>query len=137
MFRRRQQRRLWAIRMLFVWLFGIGAGFANACLSTAPVAQVGVHAAHVAEVEATGHGGHADPLGSQVSSNCQDFCDQAHLSIPRLKAVLGDVQTPGLTPQVVATVLPTPVFEPVQWRVPRRDGVRAPRIPISFLRLAL
>lgn len=123
--------------MLFVWVFGIGMGVANACLSTPPTEHAGVHPAHASEVAATHHDGAEDTRGSPVNPHCQDFCDRASVSIPKLKAALDDVQAHVLIPQVVATALPVPVFEPVQLRVPRRDGVRAPPIPIAFLRLAL
>ena len=33
MFRRPQQLRRWALRVVLVWLFGIGLGVANACLA--------------------------------------------------------------------------------------------------------
>jgi hypothetical protein len=123
--------------MLFVWVFGIGAGFANACLSTLPTEHTGAHPAHASEVAATHHDGAEDPHASPVNPNCQDFCDRTSVSIPTLKAALDDVQAHALIPQVVATALPVLIFEPVQLRVPRRDGVRAPPIRIAFLRLAL
>lgn len=137
MFLYRRQLRLWAARMLFVWVFGIGMGVANACLSTLPTEHAGVHAAHASEVAGTHDDGAEGPHGSPVNPHCQDFCDRASVSIPTPKAALDDVQAHSLIPQVVATALPVPVFETVQLRVPRRDGVRAPPIPIAFLRLAL
>jgi hypothetical protein len=137
MFFHRRQLRLWAARMLFAWVFGIGAGVANACLSTLPTEHAGVPSVHASEIAVTHHDGAEDPHGSPVSPNCQDFCGTASVSIPTLKAALDDVQAHALIPQVVATALPVPVFEPVQSRLPRRDGVRAPLIRIAFLRLAL
>jgi hypothetical protein len=137
MFLYRRQLRLWAARMLFVWVFGIGAGFANACVSTLPTEHAGAHSAHASEVATTHHDGAEDPHAPPVNPNCQDFCDRASVSIPTLKTALDDVQAHALIPQMVATALPVRVFEPVQLRVPRRDGVRATPIPIAFLRLAL
>ncbi|HWR86929.1 MAG TPA: hypothetical protein VN277_00740 [Acidiferrobacterales bacterium] len=137
MFFHRRQLRLWAARMLFVWVFGIGAGFANACLSTLPTRHADVHSAHGSEIPVTHHDGAEDTHGSPGSPNCQDFCDRASVSIPTQKAALDDAQAHALIPQVVATAVPVPVFEPVQLRVPRRDGVRAPPILMAFLRLAL
>lgn len=137
MFLYRRQLRLWAARMLFVCVFGIGAGFASACLPTLPTEHAGAHPAHASEVAATHRDGAEDQLASPANPNCQDFCDRASVSIPTLKAALDDVQAHALIPRVVATALPVPVFEPVQLRVPRRDGVRAPPIPTAFLRLAL
>lgn len=137
MFHQRQQLRLWAARMLFVWVFGLGAGFANACLSTLPTEHARTHSAHASEFAAAHHDEAEEPQGSPANPNCQDFCDRASVSIPTLKAALDDVQAHALTRQVTATALPVPIFEPVQLRVPRRDGVRAPPIHIAFLRLAL
>lgn len=118
-----------------MWVFGIGAGVANACLSTVPTEHHVVHPAVASEV--THHDGAEDPCGSPVNPNCQDFCGMASVSIPRLKPALDDVQAHALMPRVAATASPVPVFEPVQLRLPRRDGVRAPPIPIALLRLAL
>ncbi len=123
--------------MLFVWVFGIGAGLANACLTTLPTEQAGGHPPHASEVAASHHDEADEAPGSAANPNCQVFCDRASLSIPTLKAALDDVQAHALVSQVVTTTLPVPVFEPVQLWVPRRDGVRAPPIPIAFLRLAL
>lgn len=123
--------------MLFVWVFGIGAGFANACLSTLPTEHANLHPAHAAEVAGAHHDGDDDPHGSPVNPNCQVFCDEASVSIPTLKAALDGVQAHALIHQMIVTTLQVPVFGPVQLRVPRWAGVRAPPIPIAFLRLAL
>lgn len=156
MFRHRQQLRQWAARVLLLWLFGIAAGVANACITTeraTPVAAAASRLAAVADAhhDLTGHdhvgtSGAALPsqgsdapshFGNLSKANCQDFCDKATVSIPPLKSALDDVQSHAVIAMTAMTVVPMPAFAPVQLRVPRRDGVLAPPIPIAFLRLAL
>jgi len=153
MFRHRQQLRRWAARVLLLWLFGMGAGVANACIISAPgaaaaiqiVAVVDTHhdvVAHDHEHAASAglpSQGTDSPahLGNLFKANCQDFCDKATVSIPPLKSALDDIQSHPVIATTAMTVLPMPAFAPVQLRVPRRDGVQAPPISIAFLRLAL
>ena len=156
MFRHRQQPRRWAARVLLLWLFGIGAGIANACITTGQVAPVAATGGHlVAEVDAHHNAvthDHAQAEGSGLpphradapahhgslsKANCQDFCDKARVSIPPLKSALDDIQSHAVIAMTAVTVLPMPAFAPVQLWVPRRDGVQAPPISIAFLRLAL
>lgn len=156
MFRHRRQLRQWAARVLLLWLFGMGAGVANACLTTGQTAAVAAMAGHIVSAVEIHHDaaprGHAqadgavlpshtaDGQGNQgdpAKSNCQDFCDKATVSIPPLKSALDDVQSHAAIVMTAMTVLPMPAFAPVKLRVPRRDGVLAPPIPIAFLRLAL
>lgn len=156
MFRHRQELRQWAARVLVLWLFGIGAGIANACITTGQVAPVAAVASHrVAVVEAhhdvVTHG-HAQAdgaglpsqtddapthLGNLSKANCQDFCNKAAVSIPPLKSALDDIQAHAAIAATAVTVLPMPAFASVQRWVPRRDGVQAPPILFAFLRLAL
>ena len=121
MFLYRRQLRLWAARVLLMWLFGLGMSVAT----------------HDTGAAAPHHDGAEKSLGSPANPSCQVFCDGAGVSIPTQKAALDDLQAYALVPQVVATALPVPVLEPVQLWVPRRDGVRDLPIPIAFLRLAL
>lgn len=156
MFRHRQQLRQWAARVLLLWLFGIAAGVANACITTeqaTPVAAAASHLAAAAEAhnDAVPHdhaqadrlalpSHHADDsthIANLSKANCQDFCDKATVSIPPVKSALDDVQSHPVIAVAAMTVVPMPAFAPVQLRVPRRDGVQAPPIPIAFLRLAL
>jgi len=156
MFRHRQQLRRWAACMLLLWLFGVGAGIANACLAP-NLAQLGGSIAAHASDEGNPHDGapafgiaqhhasiQAQPdestqgqKGAAAKGNCTDFCDKASISIPSLKSALDDVQGHALPLAVVAFVLPGPAFVPMQLWLPRRDGVWAPPIPITFLRLTL
>ena len=153
MFRHRQQLRRWAARVLLLWLFGIGAGVANACIATAPAAAEASHIvavvdaqhdvvphdhAHASSTSLLSKGIDAPThLGNLSKANCQDFCDKATVSIPPLKSALDDVQSHAVFVMATMIVVPMPAFAPVQLRVPRRDGVQAPPISIAFLRLAL
>ena len=125
--------------MLLAWAFAMGAGVANACLSTAAMEHAGLSTADASEASASHHGGSERPHGATDKANCLDFCDKANVSIPTLKPAPDDVQTHPVICLVGATALPVPVLEPASASVPRRDGVRAPPIPIpiAFLRLAL
>ncbi|MFZ1607023.1 MAG: hypothetical protein WAT63_07090 [Rhodoferax sp.] len=139
MFRHRQQLRLWAARVLLVWVFAMGAGVANACLSMVVTEPARLPTAHGSQAADSHHGGGEAPHGATDAANCVDFCDKASVSIPTQKPASDDVQAHPLICVVAATALPAPVLEPATASVPRRDGVRAPPIPISiaFLRLAL
>jgi hypothetical protein len=156
MFRYRLQLRRWAAQVLLLWLFGVVAGIANACL----VPNLAQHGGHVAAPSSDGfvlhdgtehpgighhHGsgpvqaheiGHGEPSHA-AKSNCADFCDKASVSIPQLKSASDDVQSHAPPLPAALTVLPVSALLSIQQWVPRRDGVRAPLIHIAFLRLAL
>jgi len=145
MFRHRLQRRCWAALVLALWLFGVGVGVAHACLAPGALQPVGPVAAHLSvgdlphagpDQAAADGDAHCQP-GQAAHSNCQDFCDKARVSVPTLKSALDAAQGHALSLLAVAVVLPVSAHEPVPWLAPRRDGVRAPPIPIAFLRLAL
>lgn len=156
MFRRRQSLRRWAALLLLLWLFGVGAGVANACLAPSLVQPGGGAAGHGLTADAAaqalsspaGHdhagAGHASehesgdhgPV-SPAKANCQDFCDKSTVSVTPLKSAVGEVDAHALPPQLAATVLQVPAVRAALPWVPRRDGVLAPPIPIAFLRLAL
>jgi hypothetical protein len=156
MFRHRHQVRRWAARVLLLWLFGLGAGIAHACLTPSPTAVAAVAVAVADEALAPHHHAAADPAshhrhlapsaqdgladhhGTIAKTNCQDFCSKATVSIPSLKSALDDVHAHALMATVfTTTALPLPAFAAMPLWVPRRDGVKAPPIPIAFLRLAL
>lgn len=144
MFSHRRQLRLWAARVLLLWLFGLGLGVAHACKTPGTGAPGAHHGAapneHAAAAEAGLHR-HGDDAamhqGSVAKTNCQDFCEKAAVSMPPLKSATGDLQSPAVIPLAAMTALPLPDFAPVQPWVPRRDGAQPPPIPIAFLRLAL
>jgi hypothetical protein len=156
MFFHRRQLRRWAARVLLVWLFGVAAGVANACLAPAwddhgAQASVGMQAmdsghedaaipqGHDAHDGATSeHSGSADHGGIPGKANCQDFCQKSTVSIPPVKSALDQFDAHALAPLAIATVVPVPAFQPEQSWLPRRDGGLAPPpITIAFLRLAL
>ena len=163
MFQHRQQRRRWAALVLLLWLFGVGAGVANACLAPNEAASSGhgfglsaAESAHWRGVDDSGaawpdgvaqaghqdghagaHAGGQAQQGQAAKSNCQDFCEKASVSIAPLKSAIDDVQGHALSQVAIVVVRPVPAFAPVQRWVPRRDGVRAPPITIAFLRLVL
>lgn len=156
MFRHRRQLRQWAAGVLLLWLFGVGVGVANACLTTGQTAPVAGMAGHLVAVVQAHHDlashDHASAesavlpshtpdgqrhQGNLAKSNCKDFCDKATVSIPPLKSALDDVQSHAVITTAAVTILPMPAFAPMQLWVSRRDGVLAPPIPIAFLRLAL
>jgi hypothetical protein len=144
MFRHRLQLRRWAARMLLLWLFGVGAAVANGCLASGPAgpadpaAEAAAHAHHHHGAQPAHSADEAlDHHGGAAKTNCQDFCDKAHVSIPPLKSALDEVQVHALMLTTVAIVLPAPALAPVLAWVPRRDGVRLPPMPIAFGRLAL
>lgn len=157
MFRHRRQLRRWAALALLLWLFGVGTGIANACLTAGPAAAgdafagrfvplAGSHHEAASHDDARADGAVFASHGAEgqmhhrgpATKNCQDFCDKAAVSIPPLKSSLDDIQFHAVIATGVATVLPVPAFAPARsWVLPRRDGVLAPPISIAFLRLAL
>lgn len=157
MFFHRRQLRRWAARVLLVWLFGVAAGVANACLAPAfddhgAQATVGMQAMDgdhdealmLASLDAHGamvadHSGSADHGGMPGKANCQDFCQKSTVSIPPVKSALDQHDAHALAPMAFASVVPVPAFQPELPWLPRRDGGLAapPPITIAFLRLAL
>ena len=143
MFRHRQQLRRWAARVLLLWLFGVGASVAHACLTPSllqfgqPSAAASALAHHQISSPEQAHEGCHGHEGPKLKSNCADFCDKASVSIPPLKSALDDVQGHALQFPAVALAHPAAAHVPVQLQVPRRDGAWAPPILIAFLRLAL
>ncbi len=154
MFRHRRHLHRWAARMLFLWVFGIGAGFANACLASKPANSGDVGAVHLAAAHATDDhaavSSEVDPASHEEmlqagathdegpgNANCQDFCDKSAISIPPLKSALDLELAVALLPPLAAAHYLVAACEPVQWWPPCRDGVGAPPITIALLRLAL
>ena len=129
--------------MLFVWLFAIAAGWANACLVQARPASHGhegapgssgrlallVSAAGDATVHPGDHGAAADA--------CLSFCDSEQGAIPKLKLpVLEDPDVEHAAPAWMA----------LAWSVERRPARAGrpaaqpppdPPVAIRFLRLTL
>ncbi len=156
MFRHRQQLRLCAALVLLLWLFGFGAGVANACMGSTRLLPGRVPAAHADGVAvahhavmagATGYrhdadpviqpGGSRDPAGAAAMANCLDFCEKASLAIPPLKTALDDLQGHALHSSALAAAHPAPVLPLYRPQPHRRDDVWAPSVAIAFLRLTL
>lgn len=146
MFSRRRPLRRWATGLVLLWLFGIGASFANACLAatragtvaatpaavTAAVGDTSACPHHLqAPVAATGD---APATGK---TNCQDFCEKSTISIPPLQLSIDHADAGATAPPPAPMLFELPAAARVSPEVPRRDGGRAPPIPIAFLRLAL
>lgn len=162
MFRHRQPLRRWAAFVLLLWLFGVGAGVANACLLPSAFGWPGPGAASSAQGQTVMHRVHtsadAAPHGSAhalheaghdigrdighdqptAKSNCQDFCEKSSVSIAPLKSALDDAQGHALSQVATVFARPVPALASDQGWVPGRHGVRAPPpTPIAFLRLTL
>jgi len=130
MFRHRQTLRRWAAQVLLLWLFGLVSGVVHACVLPVPE--------HCHEVDAAAlDEGTAVPLGVVAKSNCADFCDKAHLSIPISKAALDDALAHALPPPAVRPMVPGPAYAPDRPWLPHREAAHPPPVAIAFLRLTL
>ena len=153
MFRHRRQLHRCAVWVLLLWWFGIGAGFANACLA-ANMAHLSVPAAvQVVALQASDEptaaraaqpGSQAQPHHSgmghhevALKTNCQDFCDKSAFSMPPLKLALDHAAADAPLASTVAGACPVAGLAPISLWLPRRHAGRAPPIRIAFLRLAL
>jgi hypothetical protein len=156
MFRHRKDVHRWAVRVLLLWLFGVGAGVANACLAPRLGEPGGHPSGQAAHAKASHRDAHASAIahrhashqvhhevgtqeqqGSSGKSNCEDFCDKASASIPTLRSALDDAQVHAVPIPAAPVVVAISPFAPVQPWAPHRDRSRAPLIAIAFLRLTL
>ena len=154
MFHHRRHLRRWAARMLVVWLFGIAAGVANACVSagsqTRPAAWVDASMpAHAGEaIAATANGsqgalnaasGHGDARhdGAPVNANCQDFCGKTSISVPSAsKSPFDAACVPCVPPPRNDVVAVTAWAQPIA-RLADPSRRAGPSITIAYLHLAL
>lgn len=120
--------------MLLVWLFGVVAGVANACvLGSAPEHAPGAAAAQVEHSLSLSQHGGQDQGGE---ANCQEFCDLASTALPSQPAQLDQVAAAAISLGFTAVALPlAPPLRLQPVRPPPRND--APPIPIAFLRLTL
>lgn len=153
MFRSHRQLRRWALRVLCVWLFGLGLGVANACLAAQQFSGggdtfQGVVEAQAADIEVAPagceHHSVAAPDQSQhgqddssPKSNCESFCERAGVTIPPQKSALDNYQFHVLPPPMAALTVPASIDVSADVQAPRREGAWPLPIPIAFLRLAL
>jgi hypothetical protein len=140
--------------MLVIWLFGIAAGVANACIAAGPQAHasasvdasvpaqpgeamsIAASGHHAAPGAASGHGDASDD-GAAVNANCQDFCDRSSISVPTVLKSPFDAACSPCAPPPRGDVLALMEWVPpvVSLAQPlRRAG---PSITIAYLRLAL
>lgn len=128
MFRHRRHLHRWACRLVVLWLFGIAAGVAHACM-VADLARTDVQQLAAAA-------GPAD-AASDCTANCQNFCVKSSVSIPTVKTAGDDAGGHGLPPPAVLAGLPMPDAPAAQRWTLGLEGGHAPPITIAFLRLAL
>ena len=128
MFRHRRHLHRWACRLVVLWLFGIAAGVAHACM-VADLARTDVQQLAAAA-------GPAD-AASDCTANCQTFCVKSSVSIPTVKTAGDDAGGHGLPPPAVLAGLPMPDAPAAQRWTLGLEGGHAPPITIAFLRLAL
>lgn len=138
MFFDRRQLRRWAARVLLAWLFGVGAGVANACLVASDEVEAGPTTAASAHEHTGEHAGpQHDDEGSPGKGNCVDFCEKSSVAVSGSK--LPDRASMGVLPvPVCASSLP--VVAPGAEHAAVAEVARrwhGPPIPIAFLRLAL
>lgn len=136
MFSNRRRLRQMATRMLFVWLFSLAMGVANACAlgestqhqsTSDTVAQMGP--LHHDEDEDLDHG----------QANCLDFCEKSSVGAPKLQTADDSLTSPGFA------VLATSAFAAPASREPLRgwSPVESPHLHgrpplrIAYQRLAL
>jgi hypothetical protein len=133
MFRHRSQLRRWAAQVLLLWLFGIGAGLANACFAAGAAEPQG----HCESTQAAQGVQHSEHESAPAKTNCQDFCEKSTISIPPLKLALDHADAGAVPFPTVAVLFIAAASEAAEHWVPRPDGGLAPPITIAFLRLAL
>lgn len=139
-------RRNTTFVVLFVWLFALASGVANACLIQAD--DLHGHGSLVAHSSAVEKGYaisavHGDVLpdhdsGLEASkSQCLKVCDDGSQSLPK-QQVSSDLTHPVLAPLIdVAWTTAMPVFSTRDLAVFQRLPYPSPPIRIRFSRLAL
>lgn len=85
MFSDRRLLRRCAAQLLFVWLFGLAMGVANACALGEPVHHRSVAAVTAPDDAAQKHH-HGDEQGDAAKVNCLDFCEKSSIGAPQVKA---------------------------------------------------
>lgn len=141
-------RRNTACVMLFVWLFALASGVANACLLKPP--GVHDHGSPLLHLSTTGTtldmaGKHAEVLTHEdgdsdtglIKESCRKACDEGSQAL-LTHASSFDVPDPGLAPFVVAAWAAEVHVAPALGRAHDfRLPERAPPLRVLFSRLAL
>lgn len=138
MFTDRRRLRRWAAQVLFVWLFGLVMGVANAC-------ALGEPAHHHSEVATTAAADsvqkhrHGNEQGDFAELNCLDFCEKSSIGAPQLKVADDSLVVLGFALPVSSdwAVLgwTEPAIDQLLVDSPLMPGEPPPRI--AFRRLAL
>lgn len=138
MFSDRRRLRRWAAQLLFVWLFGLAMGVANACALGEPVHHRSVAAVTAPDDAAQKHH-HGDEQGDAAKVNCLDFCEKSSVGAPQLKAVGDALGVLGFALPAPRTFSVAPCAEHTVGQLlvdsPHLRGGPPPRI--AFQRLAL
>lgn len=130
--RHRNHLRRWASRMLLVWLFGVFAGVANACVLGGALD----HDAGPAVVQHSSSQGQQGDGGTADEKNCLQFCDQSSSAVPSQVKTLDQVVMSAIPVGFATMALPVvPALRLPRNAAPPRNS--APAIPIAFLRLTL
>jgi len=129
---RRRLRRC-AAWVLLLWLFGVGASVAHACLVSAAWDGEGTVAAHATPLDRHDDD---DYHGGPGKANCKDFCQKSSALTPTSKSVF-DIPDPGAEPIPPSfALLPAAQEAGASWHaLPDRQGT--PPVHIAFLRLTL
>lgn len=127
--------------MLLLWVFGVAAGWVNACLpqhGSAPAGHMALHDPGAdAESAATTSGADASHDAGTAEQNCQRLCDASATAIPKVKVLSLD-DAPAAMPAAVGlgwTPRDAAVGEPAR-RPDPPPPAQAP-VAIRFLRLTL
>ena len=135
-FRTRTLRSI-AFAVLWVWLFSVAAGVANACMLEAPASRAGALKVAVLQPDhphaAAGHSEHSQP----AKDSCLKSCDGGTQALPKAQAAV-DQTDPGPAPLI--TTLQAVSSEPAlasrqldELQVP----IVGPPLRVRYSRLAL
>ncbi|MDP1533461.1 MAG: hypothetical protein Q8N44_18610 [Rubrivivax sp.] len=137
--------RATVVTVLMVWLFALGAGWANACLleargthvdNTGIVGSDGEHASTVS----AGHVGAVpahDEAPGLAKAPCQKVCSDGAQTIVKLKPTL-DLPAVGMAPALVLDWTPLATAPAVLgWARARPTMLSEPPLRIRYARLAL
>lgn len=118
--------------MVLVWLFGVFAGVANACVLGGALDR---DAGPAVAQQSSSLGQHGDGRTAD-EKNCLQFCDQSSSAVPGQAKALDQVVMSAIPFGFATMALPVaPALRLQRNAPPPRNS--APPIPIEFLRLTL
>lgn len=134
-----RRSRLLATVMVFVWLLGVGLGFANACLLSPQVAGNGHPSlVTVAVVHAHDAHHHDHATVSPAALACLALCTAEQSTVIQAKAQFDGLQAMDLAPiPLLVGFLRPRVEQNVQPRPVRCAPCSDPPVSIRFLRLTI